>query len=382
MTIKIQIYYLSIKLFYTFIVLFIKLLKMKNILFAFALLFALCNCSSNDNEVTEPISEAMYFPPNNSNVWETKAPESLNWNTSQIQSLYDYLNQKNTKGFIVLHNGKIVLENYFNGHSATLPWYWASAGKTLTTAVVGIAEQENFINTNNKVSDYIGTGWTSAPLNKENLITCKHLLNMTSGLNDGNGDGVSPQNLTYLADAGTRWAYHNVYVKLQDVVASATNQTWENYFNTKLKNPIGMTGAWFQSGNNRVYGSNTRSMARFGLLALNQGNWNGTQIVNSNYFEVATNTSQNLNLAYGYMWWLNGKNSYRLPQTQFQFNGTLIPNAPSDMYCALGRDDQKIYVVPSKKLVIIRLGDPADGSNFALSNFDNELWSKINAVTN
>ncbi|MCU0350026.1 MAG: beta-lactamase family protein [Flavobacterium sp.] len=355
---------------------------MKNILFAFALLFALCNCSSNDNEVTEPISEAMYFPPNNSTVWETKAPESLNWNTSQIQSLYDYLNQKNTKGFIVLHNGKIVLENYFNGHSATLPWYWASAGKTLTTAVVGIAEQENFINTNNKVSDYIGTGWTSAPLNKENLITCKHLLNMTSGLNDGNGDGVSPQNLTYLADAGTRWAYHNVYVKLQDVVASATNQTWENYFNAKLKNSIGMTGAWFQSGNNRVYGSNTRSMARFGLLALNQGNWNGTQIVNSNYFAVATNTSQNLNLAYGYMWWLNGKNSYRLPQTQFQFNGTLIPNAPSDMYCALGRDDQKIYVVPSKKLVIIRLGDPADGSNFALSNFDNELWSKINAVTN
>ena len=355
---------------------------MKNILFAFALLFVLCNCSSNDNEVTEPISEAMYFPPNNSNVWETKTPESLNWNTSQIQSLYDYLNQKNTKGFIVLHNGKIVLENYFNGHSATLPWYWASAGKTLTTAVVGIAEQENFINTNNKVSDYIGTGWTSAPLNKENLITCKHLLNMTSGLNDGNGDGVSPQNLTYLADAGTRWAYHNVYVKLQDVVASATNQTWENYFNAKLKNPIGMTGAWFQIGNNRVYGSNTRSMARFGLLALNQGNWNGTQIVNSNYFAVATNTSQTLNLAYGYMWWLNGKNSYRLPQTQFQFNGTLIPNAPSDMYCALGRDDQKIYVVPSKKLVIIRLGDPVDGSNFALSNFDNELWSKINAVTN
>ena len=355
---------------------------MKNILFAFALLFVLCNCSSNDNDVTEPISEAMYFPPNNLNVWETKTPESLNWNISQIQSLYDYLNQKNTKGFIVLHNGKIVLENYFNGHSATLPWYWASAGKTLTTAVVGIAEQENFINTNNKVSDYIGTGWTSAPLNKENLITCKHLLNMTSGLNDGNGDGVSPQNLTYLADAGTRWAYHNVYVKLQDVVASATNQTWENYFNAKLKNPIGMTGAWFQSGNNRVYGSNTRSMARFGLLALNQGNWNGTQIVNSNYFAVATNTSQNLNLAYGYMWWLNGKNSYRLPQTQFQFNGTLIPNAPSDMYCALGRDDQKIYVVPSKKLVIIRLGDPADSSNFALSNFDNELWSKINAVTN
>ena len=382
MCIKIQNYKLWIKLFYTFIVLLIKLSKMKNILFAFTILFCLCNCTSNDNEVNEPISEVMYFPPNNTSIWETKTASSLGWNENNISALLDYLEQKNSKSFMVLHNGKIVLEHYFNDHSVTTPWYWASAGKTLTTTVVGIAEQENFINTNNKVSDYIGTGWTSAPLNKENLITCKHLLNMTSGLNDGNGDGVSPQNLTYLADAGTRWAYHNVYVKLQDVVASATNQTWENYFNAKLKNPIGMTGAWFQSGNNRVYGSNTRSMGRFGLLALNQGNWNGTQIVNSNYFAVATNTSQNLNLAYGYMWWLNGKNSYRLPQTQFQFNGTLIPNAPSDMYCALGRDDQKIYVVPSKKLVIIRMGEEADSATFGLSDFDTILWEKINAVLN
>ena len=65
-----------------------------------------------------------------------------------------------------------------------------------------------------------------------------------------------------------------------------------------------------------------------------------------------------------------------------QFNGWLIPTAPEDMYCALGKDDQKIYVVPSKKLVIIRMGDAADGTNFALSDFDNELWQKINAVIN
>jgi len=97
------------------------------------------------------------------------------------------------------------MEQYFNGHTATTPWYWASAGKTLTSTVTGIAEQEGFLNTNNKVSNYIGTGWTSAPLAKENLITCKHLLTMTSGLNDALGDDVSPANLQYVADAGTRW---------------------------------------------------------------------------------------------------------------------------------------------------------------------------------
>ena len=85
---------------------------------------------------------------------------------------------------------------------------------------------------------------------------------------------------------------------------------------------------------------------------------------------------------YGYLWWLNGKSSYHLPQTQIEFNGTLIPNAPADMYAALGKNDQKIYIVPSKKLVIIRMGDAGDGENFALSNFDNDLWEKLNALIN
>lgn len=353
---------------------------MKKLSLLLILMFTLLSCSSDDNNSNN--EEALYFPPISSSTWETKTPTSLGWNQSQVQPLLDYLEMKNTKGFIILHNGKIVIENYFNGHSATDAWYWASAGKTLTANVTGIAEQEGYLNINNKVSDYLGTGWTSAPLAKENLITNKHLLSMTSGLNDALGDNIEPANLQYVADAGTRWAYHNVYVKLQDVVSEVTGQTWSNYFNTKLRDKIGMTGIWFQSGENRVYWSNTRSMARFGLLTINQGNWDGNQIINSIYFNNSTNTSQNLNLAYGYMWWLNGKANYRLPQTQFQFNGTLIPNAPNDMYCALGKDDQKIYVVPSKKLVIVRLGEAADGTNFALSNFDNELWQKINAVIN
>ena len=300
-----------------------------------------------------------------------------------MQHLLDYLELKHTKVFIILHNGKIVMENYFNGHSANDPWYWASAGKTLTATVTGIAQQEGYLNINNKVSDYLGTGWTSAPIAKENLITNKHLLTMMSGLNDALGDDVSPANLQYVADAGTRWAYHNVYVKLQDVVAASTGQTWNNYFNTKLKTKIGMTGLWATvDGNLSVYNSNTRSMARFGLLALNKGKWENNQIVPESYMQNATTTSQNINLSYGYLWWLNGKSSYHLPQTQFQFSGSIIPTAPSDMYCALGKDDQKIYVIPSRKIVIIRMGDAADGSNMALSDFDEVLWQKINAVIN
>ena len=356
-------------------------MKLKHLLLI-SLLSIFISCGNDDTPAPTPTEEAMYFPPMTGTTWETKTPESLGWNTANIAALNTYLSDKHTKGFIVLHNGKIVIEEYYNGHNATLPWYWASAGKTLTSTVTGIAEQEGFLNSNNKVSYYIGTGWTSAPLAKENLITCKNLLSMNSGLDDTLGDDVSPANLQYVADAGTRWAYHNVYVKLQDVVAQATGQTWNTYFNTKLRDKIGMTGTWIQDGDLSVYWSTPRSMARFGLLALAKGNWNGTQIVNAAYLNSATTTSQSINQAYGYLWWLNGKTSYHLPQTQFQFSGTLIPSAPADMYCALGKNDQKIYVVPSKKLVIIRMGDVADGVNFALSDFDEVLWQKINAVIN
>jgi len=354
---------------------------MRKIHFPFLFLILFVGCSSEENAST---TESTYFPPTDgSATWETKSIVNLGWNETAVQPLLDYLELKHSKGFIILVDGKIVMENYFNGHSASTNWYWASAGKTLTSTVTGIAQQENLININNKVSQYIGTGWTSETLAQENLITCKNLLTMTSGIEDiVNGDDVSPASLQYKADAGTRWAYHNVYVKLQDVIAQASGQTWNTYFNTKLRDKIGMDGAWFQSGNNSVYGSTTRSMARFGLLMYNKGKWENNTILNETYFNEATNTSQNINLGYGYLWWLNGKSSYHLPQSQLTIPGSIIPTAPNDMFMALGKNDQKIYVIPSKKMVVIRMGDAADNVNLALSDFDETLWEKISALYN
>lgn len=359
---------------------------MKKLYFLPILLLFISSCSSDSsNPDPNPTEEQMYFPPNDgSSTWETKSITSLGWNQTAVQPLLDYLALKHSKSFIILVNGRIVMENYFNGHSATSPWYWASAGKTLTSTVTGIAQQENLLNINNKVSDYIGTAWTSESLAKENLITCKNLLSMTSGIDDYvNGvysDDVTPSSLNYKADAGTRWAYSNVYVKLQDVVAAASGQTWSSYFNTKLRDKLGMTGNWLPSGNNIVYWSTTRSMARFGLMALNKGKWDGTTIVNESYFTAASTTSQNINQAYGYLWWLNGKASYHMPQVQVEFPGSIIPSGPNDMFMALGKNDQKIYVIPSKKMVVIRMGDAADGENLALSDFDETLWEKISAL--
>jgi CubicO group peptidase (beta-lactamase class C family) len=350
--------------------------------FLFLLPILFISCGSDDSDNPQPTNTPLYFPPIDSDTWATTTPATLGWNEPGIVPLLDYLEQKHSRAFIVLVDGKIVMENYFNGGSATSLWYWASAGKTLTSTMTGIAEQEGLLDLNDKVSDYLGTGWTSAPLAKENLITNRHLLTMTSGLDDALGDNVEPANLQYKADAGSRWAYANVYVKLQDVIAQTSGQPYTDYFNAKLRDKIGMNGGWFTSEDNIVYGSNARSMARFGLLMLNKGKWQDDVVINQNFFDDATNTSQNINKAYGYLWWLNGKSTYHLPQSQFEFNGSIIPSAPNDMFMALGKNDQKIYVIPSKNMVIIRMGEAADDVNPALSDFDETLWEKISALIN
>ena len=73
-----------------------------------------------------------------------------------------------------------------------------------------------------------------------------------------------------------------------------------------------------------------------------------------------------------------------IPGEQTVFPGSLIPNAPAGMFAAMGAKDQRIYVIPSKKMVVVRMGDASDPANpnFAVSGFDSALWEKINAVIN
>lgn len=344
----------------------------------FLTLVLLASCKKDT--ANDPENNAAYFPRNDA-AWETQSRTSLGWNEAALEDLKTFLRQKNTRSFMILVNGRIAVEEYFNGHTATTAWQWNSAGKTLLTATVGIAQQEGLLRINNSAAQYLGAGWTSAPPEKEAMITPKHLLSMTSGLND-QYELVRPATLTYLADAGTRWSYHNVFQKLMDVVESAANQKFETYFNTRLRNKIGMEGFWANGVIFRIYHSNTRSMARFGLLALHKGKWNNEQVVDEAFFKESIAPSQNINPSYGYLWWLNGKDKHMVPGSQATFGGALVPNAPAGMFAAMGAEDQRLYVVPEKNMVVVRLGEVSDPANprFAVSGFDAALWEKINAV--
>lgn len=351
----------------------------------FLISIALISCRKNSNIAPLPATDTMYFPPVGSANWQTTTPATLGWDETALNSLYTYLASKDTKAFMILKGGKIVTEKYFGTFTADSLWYWASAGKTMTAFLVGIAQQEGLLSINDRSSKYLGTAWTSETLDKENLITIKNQLTMTSGLDDGvaDQDCTLPECLVYKADAGTRWAYHNaVYTLLDKVVEVASGLSYNTYFQQKIRDKIGMNGLWVKTLNsNNIYYSNARSMARFGLLLLNKGKWSGTAILSdADYINSQVNTSQSLNLSYGYLTWLNGKSNYMVPTSQLILPGSLVPNAPADMYAALGKNDQKIYVVPSQDLVVIRMGNTAGGFQAAVSDFDDELWAKLKVI--
>jgi CubicO group peptidase (beta-lactamase class C family) len=326
-------------------------------------------------------AQSLYFPPTTGNTWDTISPASLGWCQDKVDSLIQYVGDRNSKAFIVLKDGKIVIEEYYGTFTADSLWYWASAGKTLTAFTVGIAQQEGHLNISDTTSDYLGTGWTACTPAQEEKITIRNQLTMTSGLDDGVPDHYCTLDtcLQYLADAGTRWAYHNgPYTLLDDVIENATGQTLNQYVTQKVEVPIGMNGFFVPSGYNNLYISNARSMARFGLLLLNRGVWNTTPVLTDTaYFNQMMNTTQPLNPSYGYLTWLNGKSGFMAPGLQFLFPGSFNPGAPADMYSALGKNGQFIDVVPSQNIVLIRMGNTPFSTNDVPFLLNDTIWQKL-----
>ena len=323
---------------------------------------------------------ALYFPPLAGNTWSELTPEQTGFCAHRIDSLYSFLESTDTKSFILLQDGRIALEKYFGTFTRDSFWYWASAGKSLSAFLVGQAQEEGWLDINDPVSDWLQPGWTTCPPDKEALITVRHQLTMTTGLEDNVPDDncTSPNCLTYKADAGTRWAYHNApYHLVHDVLESATGTSLQLFTKTRLLDPTGMKGLWI----NHIQYGRARDMARYGLLQLANGVWDGDTLLHDmEYFQEMHTPSQDLNKSYGYLWWLNGQESLMMPGVQWVIPGMLVPSAPPDMYAALGKNDQKIHVVPSKKWVIVRQGNSAEVSPVPVV-FDRMLWDYLNELT-
>lgn len=330
-------------------------------------------------------AQNLYFPPTTGDTWETVSPGTLGWCTAEIDTLLGFLEQENSKAFIVLKDGKIAIEKYFGTFTKDSLWYWASAGKTLTAFLVGQAQEDGLLSISDSTSKYLGVGWTGLTPEQERKIAIRHQLTMTTGLNDEVPDNHCTLDscLQFLAEPGIRWAYHNApYTLLEKVLTNASGTSINAFTRENLLAPTGMKGLWVTVGYDNVFFSKPRSMARFGLLIQNNGVWgNDTLLKDEPYFQQMINTSQEINQSYGYLWWLNGKPTYMLPGVQFAFKGSWAPDAPDDMFAAMGKNGQMLCIVPSQGLVVVRMGNPGDSPLSEIGVFlCNMIWQKLNAV--
>ena len=177
---------------------------------------------------------------------------------------------------------------------------------------------------------------------------------------------------------GERWSYHNApYTLLDQVISNATGMNLNFYTYTKLGIPIGMQGAFVQIEYNNVFISTPRDMARFGVLMANGGMWNGVSIMeDQDYFNAMITPSQTLNKSYGYLWWLNGQENYMLPGFQLQIPGYISPNAPADVYAAIGKNRQLLSISPSEDLIVVRMGNATEDALVSTTLHD-DIWERI-----
>jgi len=280
---------------------------------------------------------------------------------------------------VVLWRGRIVAERYWRGWTVGKDSIIASAGKSVLSALAGEVVRQGRLSLDSSVTRYLGTAWSRSP-STESRITVRHLLGMMSGLDDS---------LKFVALPGNRFYYNNpAYYQLFGVVAAASAQPITTLSKSLLFDRIGMTSAnWKLNLDTGEFGlilsCSARDMARFGLLALNRGQWNGAQVLaDSPWFASSWRAVPPDNAGYGMLWWLNGSTSYRTPGPYVlpAVSGSLIPSAPSDLVAALGKGDKKIYVIPSLELVVVRHGaeaDAAGGNPLAISAFDEQWWRRL-----
>ena len=297
--------------------------------------------------------------------WTVATPESQGMDSATLQGTCDYAMQpeRHTQGVVVIRGGKLVDECYAKGEG---PRSWAaswSVAKSYASTLIGIAiDQAKIPSLDVSMADYF-PAWKGTP---KAQITLKDVVTMSSGLkwnedyapaDGGDSDviqmGVAKDQLAYAASRplahtpGTVWNYSSGdAMLLSGVIAKATGMSAGEYAQKVLFGPLGMKQVeWWTDakGHTLTYCCNdttSRDYARLGQLFLNNGNWNGTQIVSASWVHDAFQPVPASNGIYGYMWWISH-----------------VPGTNDPIYSADGFDNQYIMIIPSLDMVIVRNSD-------------------------
>ena len=298
------------------------------------------------------------------------------------------LEKYKTVAFLVVKNKEIAFEKYWDSYSANSMSGCFSMTKSIVGLLTGIAIDEGYIKSADQpVGDFVPR-FSSGELGN---LTIRHLLTMSSGLNwsdsfrnpFGNtarayyGDDLKSMvlDLDFREEPGKNFRYSNMDTQpLALVLENATGMSLSAWASQKLWKPMGAKRDAYWSldevhGTEKAYcgfNSNARDLARFGQLVLNDGRWEGRQLISSGYLRETFTPASHLtdrsgsNLSYyGFHWWIS------------DYEGMVV-------YSMRGLKGQFVIVIPDKDIVIVRLGkkDGADRDNF-LNPPDMLSWIKI-----
>ena len=291
------------------------------------------------------------------------------WSGADFDELDRFLEAANTEAFRIVEGGQVIHEWYRTDE--TYGRDIASAQKSVLSLLVGRAIEDGLVTLDTPIDEVLGTDWT--PHGQSSTITVRQLLSMTSGLDD---------QYEVIAAPGTAWHYSGAFAALFTVLTTLTGRQLGDIADDWLFSPAGAPTARFYERRSDQFAPIGLFARASDLTAIGQAVLDVDRaLVTSSWLDESFSPSSTMNEAYGYLWWLNGQATYRLPGARLARPGALIPSAPADLVAALGKDDQKLYVSRDLDLVVARLGAKASPEvRAALSTFDDPLWERLVAL--
>ncbi len=265
---------------------------------------------------------------------------------------------------VVQEGGKIVGEWYWNGRTPTTLSEGFSTMKSMAATLIGIAQTQGKLNINQKASDFISE-WKGT---SSESITIKQILSNSSGRAYDDVDtitlalksDVEPYVLGRGQEAppGTTWEYNGTAIQvLETILERAIKGSVKAFAQTYLLKPLDMKAELTTdlAGNVYVFAfwqTSCRDLAKLAQLYLQNGKWNGVQLVSEAFVREALTSSTELNAAYGYLWWLNRAGTWMTPGNTKKLSGPPHKSAPLDIFWASGACGQIAAGFPSQNLVI------------------------------
>ncbi|MDZ7678197.1 MAG: serine hydrolase [Acidimicrobiales bacterium] len=304
--------------------------------------------------------------------WSTIDPAAAGVDAETLDELAARAESAGSDCLVVSRDGQLVGEWYWNGTGPDSERESFSVTKSITSILVGIAQDQGHLDIDQPASDYIDE-WVGTPSED---VTIRNLLSNDSGrFHSPESDYAQmafaePDKTAYAIglgqahEPGTVWVYNNAAIQvLEAVLERATGTGVGDFAEEYLFDPMGMdtTISTDQAGNTLTFMGaqmSCRDLTRFGLLSLRRGEWQGEQIVPAAFVDEATRPSTELNNGYGHLWWLYGTHP----------DDAAGDETDSSAYAALGLGGQYMVVVPEHDLVVSRLVQPeADGGGASVT---------------